>query len=65
MVVLNELPAGCWYISVDDVGARTHVAGAFPLDRLFLEARLLRSKFLLVVRQLLRLLLFGVEGSVV
>lgn len=65
LVVLNEPSAGCWCLGVDDVGTRTHVAGAFPLDRLFLKARLLRSKFLLVVRQVLRLLLFGVEGSVV
>ena len=63
--MLKELPASSWRLGVDDVGARTHVAGAFPLDRLFFEARLLRSEFLLVVRQVLRLLLFGVEGSVV
>ena len=65
LVVLHEPPASSWCVCVDDVGARTHVAGSLPLDRLFLEARLLRSEFLLVVRQVLRLLLFGVEGCVV
>ena len=63
--MLEELPIGLYLVGLVEVRAWPHVTGALALDCLFLKARLLRSEFLLAVKQLLCLFFSGVESRVV